>query len=72
MTGRLRRDDEFDIRDDNEDEEEDDGSRGIWAAFERETAGRPPIPTEIDVGSIKERLKRAARQRAGQPRDDAG
>ena len=56
--------------DDLDDEHEDDGTRGIWAAFER--AGGPPPPelNEVDVNTLKERLKRGARLRANRADDE--
>lgn len=54
-------DDERRRLDDLDDEhDEDDGTRGIWAAFER----------EVNIGTLKERLKRAARLRSGQTGDE--
>lgn len=56
----------------DEDEHEDDGSRGIWAAFERE-GGQPPVERqEVNIDSLKERLKRGARLRAARPEDEIG
>ena len=54
----------------DDDEHEDDGTRGIWAAFER--AGGPPPPelNEVDVNTLKERLKRGARLRANRADDE--
>lgn len=54
----------------DDDEYEDDGTRGIWAAFEREGGGFPLEPAEIDVDTLKERLKRGARLRAGRTEDE--
>lgn len=56
--------------DDLEDEDEDDGSRGIWAAFELEGGGLPLEQAEVNVDSLKERLKRGARLRAIRPEDE--
>ena len=65
MDDERRRQDEYDDEFDN-----DDGTRGIWAAFERE-GGRPlPEHTEINVDTLKERLKHRARLRAGRADDD--
>jgi hypothetical protein len=58
--------------DDLDDEHEDDGSRGIWAAFERDGGGRPLEYNEVDVGTLKERLKRGARLRASRTEDEIG
>ena len=56
--------------DDLDDEQEDDGSRGIWAAFERD-GGPPPLEyDEVDINTLKERLKRGARLRAGPLEDE--
>jgi|GEM_PF-4209158 len=57
------------LEDDDIDEPDDDGSRGIWAAFERESARPLPESNEINVDTLKERLKQRARLRAS--RDDA-
>jgi len=57
-------------RRDDLDDEDNDGSRGIWAAYERDGGGRPLKQNDIDVASLKERLKRAARLRAGRPNDE--
>lgn len=54
------------------DDEDDDGTHGIWAAYERDGGGRPLEQTDIDVESLKERLKRGARLRAGQIKDEIG
>ena len=55
-----------------DDEHEDDDSRGIWTAFEREGGGRPLKQNDIDVDSLKERLKRGARLRASRAEDEFG
>ena len=57
---------------DDDEHEDDDGSRGIWAAFEREGGGRPLEYNEVDVDTLKERLKRAARLRASRTADEIG
>jgi hypothetical protein len=56
----------------DDDEHEDDGSRGIWTAFEREGGGRPLEQYEVNVDTLKERLKRGARLRANRPDDEIG
>lgn len=58
--------------DDLDDEHEDDGSRGIWAAFERAGGGRPLEQHDINVDTLKERLQRGARLRASRTEDEAG
>jgi hypothetical protein len=58
--------------DDLDDDEHDDGSRGIWAAYEREGGPPPPEPNEVDVNTLKERLKRGARLRASRADDEFG
>ena len=58
-------DDERRRLDDYDDEQDDDGSRGIWAAFEREASRPLPESNEINVDTLKERLKQRARLRAG-------
>jgi len=65
MDDERRRLDDYDDEDDN-----DDGSRGIWAAFEREASRPLPESTEINVDTLKERLKHRARLRAGRTEDD--
>ncbi len=56
----------------DDDERDDDGSRGIWAAFEREGGGRPIADVDVDVDTLKERLKRGARLRASRGEDHIG
>jgi hypothetical protein len=56
---------------DDEHDDEDDGTRGIWAAFERE-AGPAIEQPEVNIDSLKERLKRGARLRAGRTEDEMG
>ena len=65
-------DDRHRMDDLDDDEHEDDGSRGIWAAFEREGGGRPLEHNEVDVDTLKERLKRAARLRASRTEGEIG
>ena len=65
-------DDERRLQDELQDEDEDDGTSAIWAAFEREGGGRPIELNEVNVDSLKERLKRAARRRGGQAEDELG
>lgn len=79
VNGRWRRgtegsqaDDERRRLDELGDEDEDDGTRAIWAAFERDGGGRPLAQTTLDVDALKERLKRGARRRAGQAEDKIG
>lgn len=57
-------------QDEHGDEDEDDGTLAIWAAFEREGGGRPPEQSAVDVDALKERLKRGARRRAGDAQDE--
>ncbi|MGH9172969.1 MAG: hypothetical protein ACRD1H_01360 [Vicinamibacterales bacterium] len=72
MTQRSPFDDDLNRAEELDEDEEDDGTRGIWAAFERETEGRPLVNAAADVESFKERLKRRARERATRPNADAG
>jgi hypothetical protein len=65
MVDERRRLDEYDDEYDN-----DDGSRGIWAAFEREASRPLSEHTEVNVDTLKERLKHRARLRAGRSEDD--
>lgn len=65
-------DDRHRLDDLDDDEHEDDGTRGIWAAFEREGGGRPLEQHEVDVDTLKERLKRGARLRASRSEDEIG
>lgn len=60
------------LEDLDDDEHEDDGSRGIWAAFERDGGGRPLEHYEVNVDSLKERLKRGARLRAERGEHEIG
>ena len=72
MTQRSPFDDDLDRAEELDEDEEDDGTRGIWAAFEREAVGRPLVDAEANVEAFKERLKRRARERASRPADDTG
>jgi hypothetical protein len=63
-------DDERRRLDDEYDEHDDDGTRGIWAAFEREASRPLPDHSEVNVDTLKERLKRGARLRAERTDDD--
>ena len=65
-------DDRHRLDDLDDDEHEDDGSRGIWAAFEREGGGHSLENNEVNVDSLKERLKRGARLRANRTEDEFG
>ncbi len=50
--------------DETNDEQDDDGSLGLWAAFERDGGETPLTPVELNVDALKERLKRGARHRS--------
>jgi hypothetical protein len=63
-------DDRHRLDDLDDDEQEDDGSRGIWAAFERVGAPPPHEYNEVNVDTLKERLKRGARLRASRAEDE--
>jgi len=65
-------DDERRRLDELDDEDEDDGTRSIWAAFELEGGSREIEINEVNVDSLKERLKRGARRRAGQAQGEPG
>lgn len=64
--------DEEQRRLDDPDDDHDDGTRGIWAAYERDGGGRPLEQHSADVESLKDRLKRGARLRAGRSEGEIG
>jgi hypothetical protein len=65
-------DDERRRLDDLDDDEHDDGSLAIWAAFEREGGDLPLQQDEVNVDTLKARLKRGARLRAARSGDEPG